>query len=151
MCDGIKFICNKCNKEKIWTRGVYTFSKIKYHKCIECKPIKSEKQENKIYERVRDRAKQKGLEFNLNVTDIIIPEICPVLGIEIYTNKKVPCDNSPSVDRINPRLGYIKGNIRIISNRANTLKSNATIEEIELILKDLKEINLEFGEIKIAA
>ena len=49
--------------------------------------------------------------------------------------------SSPSLDRIIPSLGYVKGNIRVISFRANTLKNNATLSELELILEDAKKIN----------
>lgn len=48
--------------------------------------------------------------------------------------------NDPSVDRIIPELGYTKGNVRVISNRANLLKNNASIEEIELVLEDLRRL-----------
>ena len=68
----------------------------------------------------------KKLPFNIEITDIIIPEICPVLGIKIEINEGKYKDNSPSLDRINNSLGYIKGNISIISWRANKLKNDGT-------------------------
>ncbi len=140
MYDEIKFICNMCNKEKIWNRGMWSFTRIKHHKCNECKPIKSNRKENKICKKAIERARKKGLDLDIKPSDILIPEFCPVLGIKININNKTACYDSPSIDRINPNLGYIKGNIRIISNRANMLKNNATVEEMELILKDLKKI-----------
>ena len=96
----------------------------------------------RILTRVKSRAKSFKIPFNLELSDIIIPDICPVLGIEI---KQIPrCGknpiHSPSLDRIDPIKGYTKGNVRVISNRANLLKSNATIKELEMILKDLKEL-----------
>lgn len=88
----------------------------------------------------RHRARKIGVEFNITAEDILpIPELCPVLGIELKMGNKgggLPC--SPSIDRIDNSKGYIKGNVRVISNRANKLKNNATIEEMELILEDLK-------------
>lgn len=45
---------------------------------------------------------------------------------------------SPSLDRIDSSKGYVKGNVRVISARANMLKNNATVEELTLVLKDLK-------------
>ena len=94
---------------------------------------------------VKKRATQKGIVFDLDVEDIPeIPLMCPVLGIEIKANKiSAPLDSSPSLDRINPNLGYVKGNVRIISNRANRIKADATADEVELILKDLRRIENE--------
>ena len=39
-------------------------------------------------------------------------------------------DNSPSIDRLIPELGYIKGNVNVISLRANIIKNNATKDEL---------------------
>lgn len=97
--------------------------------------------EQEIFSRTKSRAKKYNLPFDMTVEDIVIPEKCPVLGIDIIRGpndgKKGPRPNSPSIDRIIPEKGYMRDNIRIISNRANTLKSNASITEINLVLEDL--------------
>jgi len=99
----------------------------------------SENKEAKLWSGAKSRAKKNNLDFNIEVSDIVIPKFCSVLGIKIESSHgKGPKDNSPSLDRINNKLGYIKGNIRIISFRANSLKKDGTIEEFEAILKDLK-------------
>lgn len=87
----------------------------------------------------RKRAKQKGLEYNIKKEDIEIPEMCPVLGIPLFVGdgKRIP--NSPSLDRIDNSLGYTKENVKVISLRANTLKNDATIEELKLIIKYMEE------------
>lgn len=90
--------------------------------------------------RARQRAKKKGIPFDLDIDDIFIPENCPILGIPLRLNKGGRSgyfDDSPSLDRINPTYGYTKGNVRVISSRANRLKSDATIAEIEAVLNDL--------------
>jgi len=75
------------------------------------------------------RAKLKGLEFNLVESDIVIPKYCPVFPeIELIRTKGRWSNNSPSLDRVDNSKGYVKGNIRVISNQANMLKSNGTIE-----------------------
>jgi len=79
---------------------------------------------------MRQRARKMSLPFNLELGDILIPRLCPVLGIEIVRNTGGVKFNSPSVDRIIPSLGYTKGNIIIVSHKANMIKSNATPDEI---------------------
>jgi hypothetical protein len=84
--------------------------------------------------RLRGRAKKHNIPFDLTVDDISIPDHCPVLGIPIKFGQDVhDRDNSPSVDRIIPSLGYVKGNIIVVSFRANRIKNDATVQELETI------------------
>jgi hypothetical protein len=73
--------------------------------------------------------------FNLELADIVVPTECPVLGIPIipFCGKFAP--NSPSIDRIDSSKGYTKDNIIVVSFRANCIKNNATVEELEKIYK----------------
>lgn len=90
---------------------------------------------------IKCRCKRDGLEFDLEEKDIVVPEVCPVLNIPIKRNDGSGWHNdSPSVDRIDNNRGYTKDNIRVISNRANRLKCDATLEELELILADARRI-----------
>jgi hypothetical protein len=90
--------------------------------------------ESKLLAYAKDRAKRKGQEFNIDKTDIDIPVFCPILGIPIYSEPKNkpsgPCPNSPSLDRIDNTKGYIKGNVKVISHKANTMKHNASPSEL---------------------
>lgn len=79
--------------------------------------------------RLRARSLTHGWDFNLEPQDIVIPETCPVLGIKLALNTK-PQDDSPSIDRIDNSKGYIKGNVHVISFKANRIKNNATPEEL---------------------
>lgn len=81
----------------------------------------------------RARAKSKGLEFNLEESDIIIPEKCPILGIPLEVAEGSCKDASPSLDRYDSNMGYIKGNVEVISFRANTIKNAATQEELKKV------------------
>jgi hypothetical protein len=75
------------------------------------------------------RAKKLHLKFDLIPGDILVPTTCPVLGIPIRRGRG-RTDNSPSIDRVIPSRGYIRGNVRIISFRANAIKRDASSAEL---------------------
>ena len=91
----------------------------------------------------KQRASKKGIQHDITVEDIkqIFPidNKCPIFGIDLCFNSSGFIDNSPTIDKINPNLGYTKDNVQIISWRANRLKSDASIEELEMILAYLKQ------------
>ncbi len=79
------------------------------------------------------RAKKFGLQFDLDVEDIAVPEVCPVLGIPLKYGVGKRTGASPSLDRLRPELGYVKGNVAVISWRANDLKRDATPDELRRV------------------
>ena len=87
----------------------------------------------------KQRARIKGLDFNIDITDINLPNKCPLLDIPLNSFYGKATDNSYSIDRIDSSKGYIKGNVWVISKRANTLKGNATLEELELLVRNLRK------------
>ena len=89
--------------------------------------------EKELLRSARERAQKKGLDFNLDESDIKIPEECPALGIPLSPGNGKVHKNSPSIDRIDPMKGYIKGNVVIVSHFANTIKSDATVDEIRKV------------------
>jgi hypothetical protein len=88
----------------------------------------------------RVRAQKKNLPFNLGLDDIIIPDVCPVLGIPLKTGTRKDHWDAPTLDRIFLDQGYVKGNVVVISWRANFIRSNATLDELEKVLAYSKEI-----------
>ena len=78
----------------------------------------------------RKRAIENNIPFNITIEDIVIPDLCPVLGIPIKRADKHQSNNSPSLDKFIPELGYVKGNVWIISAKANRLKSNLNKDEL---------------------
>jgi hypothetical protein len=76
--------------------------------------------------RIRHRCKEKGLPFDLEIADIIVPTTCPVLGIPITLGASPRSPGLPSIDRVVPSKGYVKGNVFVISWRANNLKHDCT-------------------------
>lgn len=94
---------------------------------------KSYTPEFKLLTGAKARSRQKQLPFNLTIEDIVIPTYCPILGIKLESQLGRCGANSPTLDRIVPKLGYVRGNIAVISQRANTVKSDATPEQIHLV------------------
>ena len=78
---------------------------------------------------IRHRAKSKGLACTITADDIQPPLVCPVLGIPLRFGGEIGND-SPSVDRFDNSEGYVRGNVYVISWRANNLKRDATIDEL---------------------
>lgn len=83
--------------------------------------------------RAKARSSKCGVPFELTAADIIIPAECPALGIPIEIGKSKTHDGSPSLDRVKPHLGYVKGNIVVVSHKANRIKNNGTIEELKKV------------------
>jgi len=95
---------------------------------------------NYMFCQVKSRSKKLGIEFNLDKEDIQIPEYCPILGIKLEIGKENCWSNSPTLDRINPNKGYVKGNIHVISHKANTIKSDASLSELKKVVLYLEKI-----------
>ncbi len=96
-----------------------------------------------MFVNARNRARRKGLPFEIELDDIEIPTHCPALGIELISGGeggRGPNRNSPSLDRIIPELGYVKGNIVVVSYKANTMKNDATVEELLRVAEFYKNI-----------
>lgn len=90
----------------------------------------------------RVRARKAGLPFDNKVPKLALPDVCPVLGSAIHYHATLGkhSPSSPSLDRIDPARGYVASNLRVISNRANTLKNNASLDEMRLVLADMERL-----------
>jgi predicted nucleic acid-binding Zn ribbon protein len=130
-------VCGNRSRNKTYYR--HNKSKIEAYRELQ----RNTQLERSILSRVKHRAKRDGIPFNLEVSDIVVPDTCPILGIPLtaHYGKGVGYHpDSPSVDRIIPSQGYTKGNVRVISARANLLKNDATVAELEKVLEDLRRI-----------
>lgn len=83
--------------------------------------------EKYLVHNAKQRAKKYGIPFDITYKDIVIPECCPYLGVKLVPFSEW---SSPSLDKIIPELGYVKGNIQVISTKANTMKNSATHDEL---------------------
>jgi hypothetical protein len=102
--------------------------------------------------RARTSARLRGLEFDLGPADLPdpLPTVCPVLGCMLrydFTERPGsrrqahPC--AASLDRLDSRRGYVRGNVAVISWRANVLKQDATLEELELLIRWMRQLGVE--------
>ena len=83
--------------------------------------------------RAKQHARQAGRESTIEEADIQTPTRCPILGLELDYNAGKHNPNSASLDRIDNSKGYVKGNVITISFRANALKRDASLAELNAI------------------
>lgn len=83
--------------------------------------------EQYLFQRAKARAKEVNVEFDLDVSDIQIPDVCPALK----TPFEFRTPYATSIDRIDPKKGYIKGNVQVLSRKANLMKQDASAEELK--------------------
>jgi hypothetical protein len=98
-----------------------------------------------LFRSAKKRALKKGLEFNIELKDIHIPRKCPILKVPLICSTRY----SPSIDRIYPDKGYIKDNIAVISTLANSMKANATPNELLIFSKNIKKYMDLYQEIEV--
>lgn len=122
------YVCTKCGKEIYQTKDRDNY-----------------RYKNTFYRQFCTRkadAIRKGIPFTIEFEDLYQPEYCPVFGKKLNynwsgINRRDP--NKATIDKLNPRLGYIPGNTFVISWRANKLKSNMTLDELKLIMKYMEK------------
>ena len=108
--------------------------------CKDCrKPLSAENYvrhttQYKLWYRAKSRCKESGREFSIEISDIFVPDVCPIFLVPFEENTP----HSASLDRIDSSKGYVKGNVQVISTRANVLKNNVTVQELERLLKSMK-------------
>lgn len=122
----------------------------KYYSDPERKRKRNEKQnerrklnpERTLYNKAKSRAKELGRTFTIALEDIQIPTACPILDIPLFHGTGKVCNNSPVLDRIDNALGYVKGNVCVISHRANLLKSDLSLAQIRKLLYYMEETRM---------
>ncbi len=131
-------LCELCGKEN----SVYADNLVsgKCTRCVDCRTRINydEFREYRLYVNAKSRAKRNSIPFSILLSDVVIPDRCPVLGCEFGRGDGGWCSTSPTLDRVIPGLGYVSGNVAVISWRANRIKSDANIEELEKIVQYVK-------------
>lgn len=93
---------------------------------------------SRLYYEAKKRAKERNFEFTITKEDIVLPDVCPILGVKLESHDRVFGRNSYTLDRIDSTRGYVKGNVRVISWQANYIKSNLSLEQAENLLRYIK-------------
>jgi len=91
-----------------------------------------------LWSTAKRRAREQGLAFDIEPSDIVIPTRCPLLGVPLRRGQGVVLAESPTLDRRDPTLGYVKGNVWVISHRANSIKQDASLAELALLVQNLE-------------
>lgn len=139
---GERRICVRCNTEKDAYHDFYYHNKSWCKSCM----IKRASEDylkhyfDRMLRAAKIRARAKGIPFSISRKDLNIPSHCPVLGVKLEIGGgRDEVDNSPSIDRFDNSRGYTPDNVRIISYRANRLKSDATLQELKAIIAYMEE------------
>ena len=128
------------NKEKINKQQNAGYQRHKEKRLASMKQHRLEKPEVELLKGAKYRAKKKGLPFNITLDDVRVPDLCPVLGISLYVGEGAVHKASPTLDRFIPELGYVQGNVYVISSLANTIKSNAAWSEVLAVSQWMQKI-----------
>jgi hypothetical protein len=132
------------NNKKQYYKEYYKNNKDKYKKAI-LKFYNNDVVKYILY-RTKSTSKNRNIEFNITEEDIIIPDVCPYLGIQINNQVMIGHGrhpDAPSLDRIDSSKGYIKGNVQVISDLANRMKQNATSEQLVTFAHNILKIHSE--------
>lgn len=128
------------NKEKLnkYSRARYHNNPEKHLKQLRDYYSIPENRAKKLLSKTKERALKENIPFNLDLKDIIIPTHCPYLGMELthYLGQGY-LDSNSSIDRTIPELGYVKGNVQVISRLANQMKNSATKEQLITFSKNV--------------
>jgi hypothetical protein len=114
------------NKEKYLTRGKQYRAQNKEHLAELDKQYRMNNPALALYNSAKHRAGLKGIEFTITVDDILIPSECPILKVPF----EYGTEYAMSLDRRDNFKGYVPGNVWVISKKANSMKSNATPDEL---------------------
>lgn len=115
--------CAACHAERSWAESRYDIRKVM---------VKS----------ARQRAAKTGLDFRITADDVPLDDCCPICRVAFHKKPqaRMPSSeqNSPSLDRVIPALGYVPGNVAVICRDCNSKKGGASLEELERIVKFIK-------------
>lgn len=83
-----------------------------------------------------NKCRDQGIPFNITADDLMpAPLKCPVFGFKLnwYKDGRGGADDSPSIDRLIPEEGYVPGNVKLISLKANRIKNDSDLSELRMV------------------
>jgi hypothetical protein len=89
----------------------------------------------------KERAKKEGHDpdaITLDLINSLIVKNCQILNYELQYGGDPQCNNSATIDAVIHELGHVPGNLKIISKRANTIKNNSTLAEMEKLVNGIE-------------
>jgi len=123
--DGLQYQCSLCTTTRLKYFHSQQMETIDGHIAI-------------ILARIKSRSKKENIDFDLDINYLksIMQDKCPILGVQLTWCKRSgkPTKNSPSLDRLNPKKGYVSGNVSWISYRANRIKQDASLIELKKLV-----------------
>jgi hypothetical protein len=137
--DGRQYRCTECKATINLEKGPEYRERAKEKRAIRRKQERKDNPLQTMVYAAKSRARKLGVPFNITPEDLALPSHCPIWGIPLVIGGGVISDGSPSLDKFIPELGYVRGNVAIISNKANRTKNNATTEEIRKLLKWMEQ------------
>lgn len=98
-----------------------------------------------MYKNALQRARRDDIPFDIDIEYLksIKTDRCPIFNTALswgeFGDEHKRSGNSPSLDKIKPEYGYIKGNVCIISDLANKIKQDVGYEELYKVADWLHE------------
>ncbi len=114
----------------------------KEHAAKKHKERKQRNPELYLWKYAKARSKYDNMDFDLELSDIVIPEVCPYFKVPFQMSDK---QLAASLDRIDSTKGYTKDNVRVISYMANRMKNNATEEQLIAFAKGVLDVHTKVG------
>jgi hypothetical protein len=133
--------CKECQRQRVHKQRLKYPEKFRESCRKSARKVKDNDPRIPMLNSARKRAKNNSLPFSISLEDIVIPKVCPILGIDLVIGAGRASICSPTLDRVIQELGYTKGNVQVISWRANRIKNDATIEELLKVVKYMKGNN----------
>jgi hypothetical protein len=135
--DGHLGICKECHQEKV--KKVFEGRQKQEEKYQEVEKKFGDIQTKQyLISSARKRAKEFGIECSITPGDLEITHVCPIMLQPMSRFKDKMNNYSYTLDRIDSTKGYVKGNVRVISWRANWLKGNLTLDQAERLVKYMR-------------